>query len=112
MRHCASTSSLRVNSVASPRMASVISRSYASGDCDMNAAPYRNSMFTGRMTMRVPGILAPSCSETPSFGCTVSTSWLGRTPSEPSWLKARCGTGFRVTAISVILRARRLPVRT
>ena len=68
-------------------------------------------MFTGRMIMRVPGIFAPSRSETPSLGCSVSTSWLGCTPSEPAWLKARCGTGFSVTAISVTLRARRLPVR-
>ena len=68
-------------------------------------------MLTGRMIMRVPGIFAPSRSETPSFGWTVSTSWFGCTPSEPSWLKARCGTGFSVTAISVTLRARRLPVR-
>ena len=37
--HWASTSSLRVKSVASPRIASMISRSYASGDCDMNALP-------------------------------------------------------------------------
>ena len=69
-------------------------------------------MFTGRITMRVPGILAPNCSDTPSLGCTVSTSWLGRTPNEPSWLKARCGTGLSVTVISVTLRARRFPVRT
>ncbi len=68
-------------------------------------------MFTGRMIMRVPGIFAPSRSETPSLGWSVSTSWLGCTPSEPSWLKARWGTGFSVTAISVTLRARRLPVR-
>ena len=69
-------------------------------------------MFTGRMRMRVPGIFAPIESETPSLGCTVSTSWFCCTPSEPSccW-KARCGTGLRVTAISVTLRASRLPVR-
>ena len=71
MRHCASTSSSRVKSVASPRMASRMSRSYASGDCDRKAVPYRNSMFTGRMRMRVPGIFAPSDSDTPSFGCIV-----------------------------------------
>ena len=34
-------------------------------------------MFTGRILMRVPGIFAPSCSDTPSLGCTVSTSWFG-----------------------------------
>ena len=34
-------------------------------------------MFTERISMRVPGIFAPSCSETPSLGCSVSTSWLG-----------------------------------
>ncbi len=68
-------------------------------------------MFTGRMRMRVPGIFAPSESDTPSFGCIVSTSWLGCTPTEPCDSKARCGTGFSVIAISVTLRARRLPVR-
>ncbi len=72
--HCAITSSLRVKSVASPRMASRMSRSYASGDCDMNAEPYRNSMFTGRIRMLEPGIFAPSDSDTPSLGCIVSTS--------------------------------------
>ena len=40
-------------------------------------------MFTGRMRIRVPGIFAPSDSDTPSLGCTVSTSWLGCTPTEP-----------------------------
>ncbi len=39
MCHCASTSSLRVKSVASPRIASMISRSYASGDWEMKAVP-------------------------------------------------------------------------
>ena len=68
-------------------------------------------MFTGRMRMRVPGIFAPSDSDTPSLGCIVITSWLGCTPTEPAASKARCGTGLSVTAISVTLRARRLPVR-
>ena len=68
-------------------------------------------MFTGRIRMRVPGIFAASDIDTPSFGWIVSTSWFGRTPTEPSWLKPRCGTGFSITAISVTLRARRLPVR-
>ena len=61
--------------------------------------------------MRVPGIFAPSEIDTPSFGCMVRISWLGCTPTEPCCSKARCGTGLSVTAISVILRARRLPVR-
>ena len=39
IRHCPSTSSLRVNSVGSPRIASSSSRSYASGDCERNVAP-------------------------------------------------------------------------
>ncbi len=73
--------------------------------------PYKNSMFTGRMRIRVPGILAPSDSDTPSLGWTVRTSVLGCIPSEPPSSKARCGTGFSATAISVTLRARRLPVR-
>ena len=68
-------------------------------------------MFTGRIFIRVPGILATSESETPSLGCTVRISWLGLTPSEPLPLNARWGTGLSVIAISVILRARRLPVR-
>ena len=34
-------------------------------------------MFTGRMRIRAPGIFAPSDSDTPSFGCIVSTSWFG-----------------------------------
>ena len=68
-------------------------------------------MFTGRIRMRVPGIFAPSESDTPSLGWIVITSWLGRTPSEPSCSNARCGTGRSVTAISVTLRASRLPVR-
>ena len=49
--------------------------------------------------------------ETPSFGCIVRISWFGWTPTEPSCLNARCGTGLSVTAISVVLRASRLPVR-
>ena len=68
-------------------------------------------MFTGRMRIRVPGIFAPSESDTPSLGCIVRTSWLGLTPSEPSCVNARWGTGLSVIAISVTLRARRLPVR-
>ena len=48
-------------------------------------------MFTGRMRMRVPGIFAPSDSDTPSLGCSVRMSWLGFTPSEPSWENDRCG---------------------
>ena len=68
-------------------------------------------MFTGRIRMRVPGILAPSASDTPSLGCSVRTRTLGRTPTEPSVWKAMWGTGLSVTAISVTLRASRLPVR-
>ena len=68
-------------------------------------------MFTGRMRIWLPGIFAPSDSDTPSFGWTVRISWLGCTPTDPSALNARCGTGFSVTAISVTLRASRLPVR-
>ena len=68
-------------------------------------------MFTGRMRMRAPGIFAPSESSTPSSGWTVSTSWLGCTPSEPWAWKARWGTGLSWTAISVTFRASRLPVR-
>jgi len=68
-------------------------------------------MFTGRSRMREPGIFAPSESETPSFGCTVRTSWFGCTPTEPWLWNARCGTGLSCTAISVTLRASRLPVR-
>jgi hypothetical protein len=68
-------------------------------------------MFTGRMRMRVPGIFAPSEIETPSFGCIARMIWFGWTPTDPCASKARCGTGFSVTAISVTLRASRLPVR-
>ena len=68
-------------------------------------------MFTGRMRIRVPGILAPREIETPSLGCMVKTSWLGLGPTEPSVWNAMWGTGLSVTAISVTLRARRLPVR-
>ena len=68
-------------------------------------------MFTGRMRMRLPGIFAPSEIEAPSLGCMVRIIWLGCTPTEPSAWKAMWGTGLSVTAISVTLRARRLPVR-
>jgi hypothetical protein len=68
-------------------------------------------MLTGRTAIRAPGIFATSDSATPSFGCTARISWFGWTPSEPSCWNARCGTGLSVTAISVVLRARRLPVR-
>ena len=44
-------------------------------------------MFTGRIRMRVPGIFAPSDSDTPSLGCIVSTSWFGCTPTEPCRLE-------------------------
>src|SRR5664279_2300805 len=70
MRHCASTSSLRVKRVASPRIASRISRSYASGDWERKVLPYRNCMLTGRILIPLPGTLAASDSETPSLGCT------------------------------------------
>ena len=68
-------------------------------------------MCTGLITILDPGIFAPSRNDTPSFGCSVRISWLGSTPSEPSWLNVRWGTGLSVTAISVTLRASRLPVR-
>ena len=68
-------------------------------------------MFTVRIAIRVPGIFAPIDSDTPSLGCTVRTSTLGRTPVDISDWNATCGTGLSVTAISVTLRARRLPVR-
>ena len=69
-------------------------------------------MFTGRMRMREPGIFAPSDSDTPSFGCIVEdrAGWAARRPSPCDW-NARCGTGLSWTAISVTLRASRLPVR-
>ena len=69
-------------------------------------------MFTGRMRMRVPGILAPIEIETPSLGCIVRTIWLGCGPTDPCATKPMCGTGLRITAISVSLRASRLPVRS
>ncbi len=69
-------------------------------------------MITGRIRIRVPGIFAPSESETPSLGCSVSTSTLGCTPGAPSsWANAMCGACLKVIVISVTLRARRLPVR-
>src|SRR5690606_12724734 len=58
-----------------------------------------------------PGILAARTRATPSVGSIVSTSWLGRTPTEPSRANAMCGTSCSVTASSVTVRARRLPVR-
>ena len=69
-------------------------------------------MFTVRIAIREPGIFAPIDSDTPSLGWTVSTSTLGRTrrPISVPW-NATWGTGFSVTAISVTLRVRRLPVR-
>ena len=60
-------------------------------------------MLTGRSRMRGPGIFAASDSDTPSFGCSVSTRWFGRTPTDPSRANSRCGTGLSVTAISVSL---------
>jgi hypothetical protein len=69
-------------------------------------------MLTGRMRIREPGIFAPSDSATPSLGCTVRISWFGCTPTDPSDVNARCGTGLSCTAISVTLRASRLPVRS
>src|ERR671916_3349774 len=68
-------------------------------------------MFTVRIAIRLPGIFAPIDSDTPSLGCIVSTSTLGRTPVDMSDWNATSGTGLSVTAISVILRAGRLPVR-
>ena len=68
-------------------------------------------MFTGVSRIFVPGIFAASCIDTPSLGRSVSTSVFGLTPTDPSWAKPRCGTGRSVIAISVTVRARRLPVR-
>ena len=51
-------------------------------------------MFTGRIRIRVPGIFAPSASDTPSLGCSVRISWLGRTPTEPSCWKAEVRDGL------------------
>jgi len=68
-------------------------------------------MLTGRMRIRVPGILAPMDTDTPSSGWTVNTSWLAWMPTEPELCSATCGICLSTTAISVSLRARRLPVR-
>jgi hypothetical protein len=68
-------------------------------------------MFTGRMRILEPGIFAPIDTDTPSSGCNVNRIWLAWMPTEPDDWKATCGTGLRVTAISVTLRASRLPVR-
>ena len=59
----------------------------------------------------MPGILAPIDTDTPSSGCTVNTSWLAWIPTEPELCRAMCGIGLSITAISVSLRASRLPVR-
>jgi len=77
----------------------------------MKDVPYKNSMLTGRMLMRLPGIFAPRVIATPSLGCIVRMIWLGRTPKDPSCRNATCGTGLSVMAISVSLRPSRLPVR-
>ena len=61
---------------------------------------------------RCPGSSRPSESETPSLGCMRQDELVGlhADRARADW-KARCGTGLSVTAISVTLRASRLPVR-
>ena len=68
-------------------------------------------MFTGRMRMLAPGIFAPERQRDALVRLHVRISWLGCTPTEPLDWNAMCGTGLSWTAISVTLRASRLPVR-
>src|SRR5438270_65493 len=55
MRHAASTSSERMNRVASPSRASSNTRSYASGARSANAARYEKSSATSRTVNDGPG---------------------------------------------------------
>jgi hypothetical protein len=107
--HAASTSSRRVNSVWSPRIASSRSRSYASGLAAPKVVPYRKSMLTVRGRKRSPGTFAEKRSAIPSSGCTRMMSTLGCVAPSP---KSGCGTGRKWTAISVARFGIRFPERT
>ena len=68
-------------------------------------------MFTSLTSIEEPGTLEPKRTVTPSSGCTLIT--IAFSPS--SWvsvaLKGRCGARWKISAISVIRRGSRLPVR-
>ncbi len=69
-------------------------------------------MFTSLTSMAEPGTLEPNLTVTPSSGCTRIT--IALCPSSlVSWWRwnGRCGARWNISAISVIRRGSRLPVR-
>jgi hypothetical protein len=100
-----------VNSVASPRRQSRISRSYASGLDSVNDSPYAKSMVTSRSSIEVPGTLEPNRTVMPSSGWMRTTKAFCPSSSTAVWANGRCGARWKITAISVTRRPSRLPVR-
>jgi len=111
MRHCASTSSLRVNSVGSPRIASMISRSYASGDCDMNEVPYRNSIFTERIRMRLARDLRAELQRDALIGLEREDQLVGFDSQRPILGESQMGDRLQRDGDLGDLAAKRLPAR-
>ena len=69
-------------------------------------------MCTVRICMPWPGTFAPIASETPSSGCTCTSSTFGRSPSAEVSSNGGCGARLNWIAIVVSRRASRLPMRT
>ena len=69
-------------------------------------------MCTLRIVMPAPGTFAPIASDTPSSGCTCTTSTFGCSPSVAASSNGGCGALLNWIAIVVSRRASRLPMRT
>ena len=69
-------------------------------------------MCTVRIVIPWPGTFAPIASETPSSGCTCTSSTFGRSPSDAVSSNGGCGARLNWIAIVVSRRASRLPMRT
>jgi hypothetical protein len=107
-----STSSLRMNSVESPTIASSRSLSYASGSSSANAEPYAKSIATVRMSVAWPGIFALKLIVIPSCGCMRRTRTLGCAEGRARSANRFSGGLRKWTEISVARRESRLPVRS
>ena len=69
-------------------------------------------MLTVRIFIPAPGTLAPIASDTPSSGCTCTTSTFGRSSSVAVSSNGGCGARLNWIAIDVSRRGSRLPIRT
>jgi hypothetical protein len=68
-------------------------------------------MFTSRTSISDPGTLEPNLTVTPSSGCTRITRAFCPSSLVSVAANGRCGARWNMSAISVIRRVSRLPVR-